>query len=172
MALTKAVLSTERLRLREFAREDAPFILELLNDPGWIRFIGDRGLRNEAMAADYIENVPMKMYARHGFGLWHLSLAATGEPLGMCGLIKRDTLEDVDLGFALLERHRGKGYAREAAEACRDYAAEVLGLARIVAITSPGNEDSAKLLERLGFRYERMSGPADDPVKLYAFEAA
>ena len=169
--MAKNVLSTKRLALREFEPGDAPFILELLNDPGWIRFIGDRGLRSEAMAEEYIRNVPMKMYARLGFGLWHVALAATGEPVGMCGLLKRDSLDDVDLGFALLERHRGHGYAREAAEACRDYGVDVLGLGRIVALTSPGNEDSAKLLERLGFRYERMTGPGDDPVKLYAFEA-
>lgn len=165
-----SVLATKRLLLREFVPDDAPFVLELLNDPGWIRFIGDRGVRDVEQARRYLAKGPIAMYGRLGFGLWHVALAATGEPLGMCGLIKRDSLEDVDLGFALLERHRGHGYAREAAEACRDYATGVLGLPRIVAITMPDNHDSSRLLERLGFRFERVTGPDDDPVRLYAFE--
>lgn len=169
--MKRNVITTKRLFLREFVPADAPFILELLNDPGWLRFIGDRGLRTVEQAAEYIANVPAKMYARLGFGLWLVGLREGGEPVGMCGLLKRDTLEHVDLGFALLERHRGRGYAQEAAVACLDYGRQVLGLSRMVAITSPGNDDSAKLLERLGFRYERMAGEPADPVRLYAFEA-
>ncbi len=166
-----AILETERLRLRELAAADAPFILALLNDPDWIRFIGDRGVRTAEQARGYIESGPMAMYARLGFGLWHVGLREGGEPLGICGLIKRDSLEDVDLGFAFLPQHRGRGYAFEAAVASRDYGVRELGLERIVAITSPENAASARLLERLGFAYERTVGPDDDPVRLYGFNA-
>ena len=148
------VLETERLALRHLCAGDAAFILELVTDPDWLRFIGDRGMRTAEDACGYIERGPMKLYERLGFGLYRVALK-DGTPLGMCGLIKRDSLEDVDIGFAFLPAFRGRGYANEAASAVRDYAFEVLGLERIVAITSPDNEASAKLLERLGFACER-----------------
>ena len=150
------VLQTKRLNLREFTLDDAPFILELLNDPGWIRNIGDRNLRTVDDARHYLQNVPIPMYAKLGFGLWLVERRSDGAPLGMCGLLKRDSLEHVDIGFALLERYRGQGYAFEAASASRDYAFETLGLDRIVAIVSPGNAESVGLLERLGFSGEGL----------------
>jgi RimJ/RimL family protein N-acetyltransferase len=145
------VFETERLTLREFAPGDSAFILELLNDPGWKRFIGDRGIRTLEDARGYIERGPMAMYARLGFGLYRVALKEGDVPIGMCGLIKRDTLEHVDLGFAFLPAYRGHGYAYESALAMRDYGAQELQLERIVAITSPDNDSSGKLLLRLGF---------------------
>ena len=163
------VLETPRLRLDRLAPEDAAFILTLLNDPAWIRYIGDRGVRTEEAARDYIVNVPMAMYARDGFGLWKASLRDTAEPVGMAGLIKRPTLPDVDLGFALLPGHRGHGYALEASAACVQHAREALGLRRIVAIVSPDNADSVRLLRTLGFVYERtFEMSPGDPVDLHA----
>lgn len=163
------VLETARLRLRHLTTADSAFILELVTDPDWLRFIGDRGVRTAEDARAYIENGPMKLYERLGFGLYLVALE-DGTPLGMCGLIKRDSLEDVDIGFALLPAFRGRGYAHEAACAVRDYAFEVLGLERIVAITSPDNDASARLLERLGLAYERtIPGPSGGQVsRLFA----
>ena len=144
------VLETARLRLRPLVAADAPFIVELLNEPGWLRFIGDRGVRDLETARGYIENGPRAMYARLGFGLYCVE-SRDGTPLGMCGLLKRDNLEHVDLGFAFLARYQGLGYAREAAAAALAEARS-LGLAQVAAITDPDNLRSIRLLESLGFQ--------------------
>src|SRR5215207_666754 len=156
------VLETERLVLRWLAEEDASFILELANDPDWLRHIGDRGIRTVDDARGYIATGPAAMYARHGFGLYAVELRESATPIGICGLIKRDWLEDVDVGFALLPRFRGMGYAREAASATLEYARGTLGLLRIAAIVSPGNDDSIRLLAKLGLGFERMARPSAD----------
>ena len=145
-------LSTERLDLRPFDAGDEPFVLALLNDPDWIRFIGDRNIRTLTDAGGYIERI-LKSQARFGFSLLRVGLK-DDTPIGMCGLIKRDNFEHIDIGFAFMPDYRGQGYAREAAEAVRDYAVEVLGLDRIVAFTDVQNHASGKLLERIGFIYE------------------
>lgn len=150
------VLETERLILRRLSADDAEFMLELLNDPGWIRFIGDKGVRTVDEARAYIRQGPMAMYARYGFGLYRTELKEGAVPIGICGLIKRDGLDDVDVGFAFLPAFRDKGYAREAAAASMEYGRRVLGMGRIVAITLPDNRSSIKLLEKLGMRFERM----------------
>jgi RimJ/RimL family protein N-acetyltransferase len=165
-------LETERLRLRPLTAEDAPFILELLNEPSWIRFIGDRGVRTLDDARRYIAEGPGAMYARVGFGLLAVEPKEGGEPLGMCGLIRRDTLPDVDIGFAFLPRHWGKGFALEAAAATIEHGRRELGFRRIVAITTLDNESSIRLLEKLGMVYERtlrMPGESED-LKLFAIE--
>lgn len=169
-AQSPVVAETERLRLRRFDASDAAFALELVNEPAWIRFIGKRDVGNLADARRYLERGPIAMYARHGFGLWCVALRPSGEAIGMCGLIKRDTLPDVDLGFAFLPRHRGNGYALEAAAATMDYGRETLGLARVVAILSKDNERSARLLVKLGFMPEgTITMPGDDEeLVLYA----
>src|SRR5687767_5877330 len=148
------VLETERLVLRHFTLDDADFILELVNEPGWKKYIGDRGISTLDDARNYIDTVPLASYSKHGFGLWAMDLKHDGSLVGMCGLIKRDTLDDVDLGFALLARFEGRGYAREAAKATLTYARDQLGLRRVVAITTPDNERSGILLERAGMSYE------------------
>jgi ribosomal-protein-alanine N-acetyltransferase len=166
--LDDAVLETPRLALRRFEPADAAFIHELVNDPAWIRYIGDKNIRSLEDARRYIENGPMKMYAERGFGLWRVDRKSDGVALGMCGLVKREQLADVDLGFAFLPRHWGQGYARESAEGVVRHAREALGIGRLVAITSPGNAPSAKLLEKLGFRYESdLDFGRNDPVRLY-----
>ncbi|BFT72493.1 GNAT family N-acetyltransferase [Paenibacillus sp. P36] len=148
------VLETERLILRQQTIEDAAFILELLNDPSWIQYIGDRGVRTVEDARDYILKGAIDMYARLGFGFYLTELKDGGIPIGICGLAKRDFLADVDVGFAFLPKFRGKGYAFEAARAVICYAQNVLALERIVAITSEDNHASAKLLEKLGLNFE------------------
>ncbi|HEU4328722.1 MAG TPA: GNAT family N-acetyltransferase [Roseiflexaceae bacterium] len=163
------VFETERLALRRFTLADAPFVLELLNDPDWHRYIGDRGVRTLQQAENYIVTVPMQMYDRLGFGLYLVEHKASGEPIGMCGLLKRDFLEDVDLGFAFLARHRAQGYALEAALGTLGYARSALGLGRVAAIVAPDNERSARLLEKLGFRFERMVSYPGETEQLRLF---
>jgi RimJ/RimL family protein N-acetyltransferase len=163
------VLETERLVLRRLTTDDAPFIHELLNDPAFLRHIGDKGVRCEADACRYIETGPMASYERHGFGLLRVELKDGGEPIGMCGLLKRDYLPDVDIGFALLPRHRSKGYAFEAASALLSDARDTLGLKKVLAITSPDNVDSIRLLEGLDFRFERMARPAENAAEVKVF---
>lgn len=167
--MSDAVLETRRLILRRFAPGDAAFILELLNDPDWKRFIGDKNVRSIDDARGYILKGPVAMYERVGFGLY-LAALKDGTPIGMCGLIKREGLEDVDIGFAFLAQFRSNGYAHEAAAATLAYGREVLKLPRIVAITSTDNVGSTRLLEKLGMRFEKMVSLPDDPetLKLYA----
>jgi len=168
-AMNDPILETERLRLRPFRESDAPMILELLNDPGWLRFIGDRKVRSLDDARGYLRKLH-ETYERHGFGLYMVERKDDREPLGMCGLVKRDTLPDPDLGFAFLERHRGAGYAQEAARATLGHAANDLGLARLAAVATPDNSRSASLLEKLGFRRESTTpwnGNEKDVVELW-----
>jgi [ribosomal protein S5]-alanine N-acetyltransferase len=157
--LTLHVADTERLSLRHLALTDAAFILELVNDPDWLRNIGDRGIHTEDAARDYITHGPCAMYARFGFGLYRVELRKSGIPIGLCGLVKRDWLDDVDMGYALLPAYRGQGYAHEAAASTLNHGRTALGLKRVAAIVSPGNTDSIRLLERLGLRFERMVTP-------------
>ena len=149
------VLETERLLLRHLNAEDADFILELLNEPAYNQNIGDRGVRPVDGARRYIEDGPAASYAANGFGLYAIVLKESGTPIGMCGLIRRDILEDVDIGYALLKRHWRQGYAQEAAAAVLDYGYNVLKLKRIVAITAPDNAGSIHVLEKIGLRYEK-----------------
>lgn len=150
------VLETDRLRLRPMAPADAPFILELLNEPSFIRNIADKGVRTLEDARSYIVSGPMASYERHGLGLLLVELRDTGIPIGICGLIRREQLDDVDIGFAFLERHWSKGYAVEAATASLEHGLKALGLKRIVAITAPDNLGSIRVLERIGLRFEGM----------------
>jgi RimJ/RimL family protein N-acetyltransferase len=148
------VLATARLTLRKFHSHDAPFILELLNEEGFLRFIGDKGVRTLADAREYLSEGPLESYRRHGFGLYLVSLRASGVPVGMCGLVKRDTLPDADIGFAFLMRHWSKGYASESAAGVLAHARDTLKLERIVAITAPGNTASMAVLGKIGLRLE------------------
>jgi RimJ/RimL family protein N-acetyltransferase len=167
------VLETERLILRHVKVEDGEFMLELLNDPAWLRFIGDKGVRTLDAARDYILNSLITLYERLGFGLYLVEIKGEGIPVGICGLIKRDSLEDVDVGFAFLPKYRGRGYAYESASAVMAYGRRSFALDRLAAITSPNNYDSAKVLEKLGFRFERTIKLSDDgeEVRLFAADA-
>jgi RimJ/RimL family protein N-acetyltransferase/protein tyrosine phosphatase (PTP) superfamily phosphohydrolase (DUF442 family) len=173
-AARQAVCESARLRLRHVTDDDAPFILALLNDPGWLRYIGDRGVRTLDDARKYIAEGPRRMYAEHGFGLYLVERKADGVALGLCGLIRRDTLPDVDIGFALAEPFRGAGYAYEAAAAALRHARETLRLKRVVAIAMPENVASTRLLERLGLRFERTItfGPAAETLNYFGTTAA
>lgn len=165
------VVETERLFLRQFSIADAPFVLRLLNEPSFLRYIGDKKVRNLKDAEQYLLNGPMASYEQNGFGLYLVELRESRTPIGMCGLLKRKELADVDIGFAFLPEFWKQGFAFEAAKAVMDYSQQQLKLKRVVAITNPDNESSIKLLERMGFKHERvinLTGDSD-PVKLFTF---
>ena len=160
------VLETDRLILRQFSIDDADFILRLLNEPSFIRNIGDRGVRTLEDARSYLTRVPIASYERNGFGLYLVVLKESGESIGMCGLIKRDALEDVDIGYAFLPEYWSKGYAVESAQAVKDYARDVIGLKRLVAITDPENQGSIRVLEKIGLKFEKMIRLSEDDIEL------
>ncbi len=165
-------LKTDRLTLRQFELGDAHFILELLNEPSFIQNIGDRGVRTVVDAERYLANGPIASYARNGFGLLAVTLNETGETIGMCGLIKRDALDDVDIGYAFLPKFWSQGYAVESAQGVMKFAKEVVGLQRVVAIVDPANAGSVRVLERLGMTFEKMMKLSADDIdlKLFALE--
>ncbi len=152
--MTTARCTTPRLTIRPFVLDDAPFILRLLNEPSFITNIADRGVRTIADAENYLRDGPIASQMRHGHALWHVSLSVTDTPIGMAGLLKRDTLDRPDLGYALLPEYVGQGLAREATEAVMAYAQSTYGLTRIAAIVNPDNARSIRLLELLGFSLE------------------
>lgn len=147
------ILETERLVLREFTVDDTKFIVKLLNSPGWLEFIGDRNVKSEEQAVNYLMNGPIKSYEINGFGLSLVELKSDKTPIGMCGLIKRDNLEHPDIGFAFLPEFMGKGFAFEIANATIIFAKEELQFTKILAITVSYNKDSIKLLGKIGLKY-------------------
>lgn len=165
-------LETPRLRLRRFVPADAAFVVALLTSPDWLRFIGDRGVRTEGDALAYIERLNATGYAKNGFGLYHVSRRSDETPVGMCGLLRRDTTPDVEIGFAFLAEHAGLGYATEAGAAVLREARELHGLRRIGAVVMPENRASIRVLEKLGLRFERLiaTDPARDPLQYFARE--
>ncbi|GLQ98252.1 GNAT family N-acetyltransferase [Dyella mobilis] len=159
---------TQRLRIDYASLDDAGFILELLNEPDFIRNIADKGVRDIAGAEAYLRDGPLAMYAKHGHGLLRVSLKQTGEVIGMSGLIRRDTLDYPDLGYAFLQRHHGHGYASEAGAAVLERARQQLKIGRIVAIASPENTASHRVLEKLGFRFDaEIALPGHDGPSSY-----
>jgi RimJ/RimL family protein N-acetyltransferase len=163
------VLDTERLSLRTLTPDDAAFYLEVINVPAFHEFIGDRGIRTLDAACKAIADGPMAMQAALGHSLCLVQLKADGTPIGMCGLIKRDTLPEVDIGYAFLPQFGGQGYATEAAAGVLAYAAG-LGIRRVLAITSPGNYASNAVLRKIGMRFEEMVHltPEDPGTMLWA----
>lgn len=149
------MIETERLLLTQFTVDDAAFVLELLNTPSWLEFIGDRGVRTLEDARQYIVDGPLKSYGLVGYGSYVVRVKASRQPIGMCGLFKRETLDAPDIGFAFLPGHTGTGYGYEAASAVMTYTRETFGLTRILGFTSPKNQPSIHLLEKLGLRFER-----------------
>jgi RimJ/RimL family protein N-acetyltransferase len=163
------MIETARLRIRRLTPADAPFIVSLLNDPAFLQFIGDRGVRTDEEAIAYIDKGPVSSHARFGFGLDAVDDLRTGEPMGICGLLKRDELEAPDLGFAFLPAFRRRGFAREAAAAVLDDAAARLTIPRVLAIVQADNERSIALLEGLGFVFERLTNSSrGETLRLYA----
>ncbi|RIA10942.1 RimJ/RimL family protein N-acetyltransferase [Flavobacteriaceae bacterium MAR_2010_72] len=164
------IAETERLVISKFTLRDAKFFLELVNAPNWIKYIGDRNTKTIKASKERIKNGHLKSYNDYGFGFYKLLLKSEdNKPIGTCGLIKRDALDDVDLGFAMLPDYEGKGYGFEASVALLELAKEKFKLKRITAITLPSNQNSIKLLEKLGLSYEKKVIPFEDEVELLLF---
>ena len=163
------ILETERLRLRQFDFGDCPFIIALLNSPGWLRFIGERNVKTVEQAQAYLKNGTMKSYEQNGFGLCMVETKAC-EPIGMCGIIRRDSLEHPDLGFALLPEYTSQGYGFEIGRAVLSYAKNDLKLPTVLAITVPTNTKSMRLLEKIGFSYVKNihSESTNEELSLYS----
>ena len=162
-------IETERLLLTELTDDDAGFILGLVNEPSFLRYIGDRGVRTLDDARRYIRQGPAACYEKYGYGLLRMGLKPGGTPIGMCGVLRRDTLPDPDLGFSMLPPWWSKGYAYEAAAAVMRHARESAGVGRVLAITNVDNEPSIRLLGKLGFNFERMARLGDDTTELRLF---
>jgi [ribosomal protein S5]-alanine N-acetyltransferase len=163
-----SVLETERLVLRHLTKSDAAFIQELVNDPDWLRYIGNKNVHSSEDAVRYLREGPLEMYRRHGHGFYAMQLKPRGESIGICGLIRREGLEEVDLCFAVLPSYRRQGYATEAAAATLEYAKQVMKLKRVLAITTPDNPVSARLLEKLGMRLEKRITLGGEELDLYS----
>lgn len=166
------ILDTDRLILREILETDGEFILDLLNQPSFIKYIGDRRVRSVEGAGEFIKTRFMESYQQFGFGLWAVELKETCEPIGICGFVKRDSLPEADIGFALLPQFERKGYAFESAAATLLYGKERLNFNRVLAITSKDNFASGKLLEKLGFSFERFIKMTDDSEEIKLFSTA
>ena len=164
-----AVIETDRLILRKFISDDFPLIYKLLNSPGWLKYIGQRGIKGEDDARGYIENLIIPGYEKHGFGFYLMLRKDDGTHMGMCGLVKRDTLDDIDIGFAILPEYEGKGYTTEAAIATMEFAKNEIGLKKIAAITVPYNTGSIRILEKLGMKLEKMINIPNDPEELMLY---
>lgn len=162
------ILETQRLTLRQFIDEDAGFIVELVNTPGWLEFIGDRNIHTEEDAINYLQNGPIKSYCENGFGSSMVELK-DGTPIGMCGILKRESLENPDIGFAFLPAYMGKGYALEIANATLHHAKHQLKLTTICAITNPGNVRSIGLLEKIGLRSVKTIPSPTDGTELLLY---
>ena len=168
------ILETKRLILRYFTLDDAPFMLELLNTPTWLQYIGDRKVRTIEDAENYLRNGSLKSYEEHGFGFYAVIEKAEtsdrkNQPIGLCGITKRDTLPDVDIGFAFMPNLLSKGFGYEAASATLDYALNTLKISRIIAIVSPDNEKSIGLIKKIGLVFEKMIKSGDENKELMLF---
>ncbi len=164
------IAETDRLLISEFTLEDAPFFMELVNTPNWLKYIGDRNVKTVEDAKNRIETGHLKSYKTHRFGFYKLLLKDEGnKPIGTCGLIKRDTLEHVDIGFAMLPEYERKGFGYEASIAIMDLAKNKFKLKKIVAITLENNLNSITLLKKLGLVYEKTVKPFDDDEELLLF---
>lgn len=164
------VLETARLALREFTADDGEFVLRLVNEPSFLRYIGDRGVRTLDDARKYIADGPVAGYARDGHGLMRVERKSDGVSLGMCGLLKRDALPEPDIGFSFFPEYWSQGYALEAASVVMRHARETLAIGRILAITTRDNASSMRLLDKLGFRFERMVALGTEELRLFASE--
>lgn len=164
------IIETERLRLREFDSTDGELIFELLNSQGWLKYIGSRSIATIDDAVNYIETKLQKGYRESGFGFYLVELKATGVKTGMCGLVKREGLDDVDIGFALLPQYENKGYAYESSMAVIQYAKNKLKINKLAAITMPSNLTSVKLLEKLGMKFDKKISLPGDPEELFLYK--
>ena len=165
------ILETDRLALREITPDDAEFLLKLLNEPSFIENIGDRSVRTIEDARQYALNGPIASYKQHGFGLYLVELKETRAPIGICGLVKRESLADADIGYALLPEYWRQGYALEATSAVKQFGFAELGHKRILAIVNPDNTSSIRVLDKLGLRFARMIRMSPDAAEICLYSS-
>ena len=163
------IFQTERLFFTEFSYRDIPFIMEITNTEGWLKYIGDRGTKTEEGAKAYLDKGPLLSYAKTGYGLWKLSLRNTNEPIGICGIFDRGVFDHPDIGYAILPAYEGKGYASEAVIGTKNYAIDVLKLPNLVGITDLDNIRSIALLEKAGMSFRKIIVLPGDHVELNLF---
>lgn len=164
------ILETQRLSLCHIEKEHAPFLLNLLNTPNYHKYIGDRNVRSIADAEAYIMNGPVKSYERFGFGFYIVNLKEENTPIGMCGLVKRDTMKDTDIGFAFLPEHEGKGYGFESALAVMQWAKKQFNLKALAGIVLEDNPASIRLLEKLGLKFKEKFMMDQEELMLYRID--
>ena len=165
----KKILETENLILREFTENDAAFIIELVNSEGWLKYIGDKNIKTDAQAKEYLLNGPIKSYAQNGYGLAMVELKNDKTPIGMCGIINRETLDHPDIGFAFLPDFANKGFGYEIASKTLQYATGELGIDKVLAITVPENNASIKLLEKIGMTFQKRFNFQNDNTELLLY---
>ncbi|HKX84839.1 MAG TPA: GNAT family N-acetyltransferase [Pyrinomonadaceae bacterium] len=166
------ILETERLIIRELTVDDAEFVLDLLNQPSFLKYIGDRGVRDVEQSRAFIESRYRQSYRDNGYGLYAVELKGDGTPIGMCGFVRRDSLPGPDIGFAFLPQYEKKGYGFESADAVMEYGRKTLRFDRVLAITSQDNEASGRLLEKIGFHFDgpiQLTGD-NEVLKLFVYE--
>jgi RimJ/RimL family protein N-acetyltransferase len=170
--LNAATLRTERLELGWFTLEDAPLMLAIWNDPAFMRFVGDRGVRTLEEAEAAMRDGVLQLYTSYGYGPFRVTRIDDAADIGICGLFRRDGLDEPDVGFALLPEYRGNGFGFEASRVVLDHARDALALPAVTAIVSAGNAASIGLLEKLGLSFDRvMRLPGDDSdVRLYRID--
>jgi RimJ/RimL family protein N-acetyltransferase len=168
LGTSRDIFKTRRLTIRRLTLADAPFIYDLVNQPSWLKFIGDKGVNSLQDAQTYIQSI-FELYQKYGFGLYRVEISENGEAIGICGLVKRESLQDFDIGFALLSQHENNGYAFESASAVLRLAKDTFKLSRIAAICAADNHSSIKLIENLGFQLEPSTSldPNGKPLKLF-----
>ena len=168
------ILETERLIIREITEDDAEFVLDLLNQPSFLKYIGDRGVRDAEQSRAFIESRYRQSYRDHGYGLYAVELKTDGTPIGMCGFVRRDSLPGPDIGFAFLPQYERKGYGFESASAMMNHGREVLGFTQVLAITSQDNDASGRLLEKIGLRFDSLieMPPDNEVLKLFVWNSA
>lgn len=168
---TRLIAETERLLIREVEERDAAFMNELLNSPGFLNYIGDRGVRSDEEARRFIRDRYRKSYTDNGYGLYAVLLKDTNEPVGICGFVRRDSLPGPDIGFAFLPQHERKGYGMESSAALLKFGREKLNFDRLYAITTLDNKPSIRLLEKLGFAFtEVITGGDGESLNLFISE--
>ncbi|HTH51430.1 MAG TPA: GNAT family N-acetyltransferase [Pyrinomonadaceae bacterium] len=166
------ILSTDRLTLREIVAADAPFTNRLLNSEGFLKYIGDRGVRSDDDAEKFINERYCASYREHGYGLWVVEAREYDRPVGLCGFVKRDYFDHPDLGFAYLPEECRKGYGHEAAKASLVYGKERLGFTNVLAITSLDNDASIALLSKLGFASDGIIEPQGEKLRKFSYTYA
>ena len=164
------ILQTKNLTFSEFNYHDGLFLVELLNSPNWLKYIGARGVNNELDAIQYIKNVYQKSYQQNGFGFYKVAITATNQPIGLCGIVKRDSLDDIDIGFAFLPAFAGQGFGYEAANATLEYAFNQLNISKIVAMVMPENEVSIALIKKIGMLFTKNIKLPNEDKELMLFE--